>query len=95
MGGRWLVATQGSCHEWDLDAMTYMRIPGPGSLSGPFALDRQPMAITRVQRWPRVGSASLVWYDDPADPDRLEHWRQSSRIVSITEILSLTSQQRS
>lgn len=86
MGGRWLVVTQGSAHEWDLDAKTYMRVPGTASVSGPFAFDSQPMAITRVVRWPRVGSTSLVVYDDPAHPDALEQWRQWSQIVSITKI---------
>jgi hypothetical protein len=66
--------------------MTYRRIPGPDSRSGPFAYDFQPMGITRVQCWPRVGATSLVFYDNPTDPHRFEQWRQSSRIVSITEI---------
>ena len=86
MDGRWLVVTRGSAHEWDLDAKTYMRVPGPASMSGPFAFDSQPMAITRVDRWPRVGSTSRVVYDDPARPDDLEQWRQSSQIASITKI---------
>jgi hypothetical protein len=90
MGGCWLIVTQGSCHMWDLDSSTYIRIPGSDSNSGPFAFDRLPMAITRVDRWPRVGSTSLIWYDDPSNPDRREHWRQSSRIISISEIPSAT-----
>jgi hypothetical protein len=87
MGGCWLVVTQGSRHRWNLSEMIYTRIPGPASLSGTFAFDAQPMAITRVERWPRVGSTSLVWFDDPTDPDSAEQWRQSSRIASIIEIL--------
>lgn len=86
MKNRWLVASQSSFHLWDLDAMTYARIPSPSSLSGPFALDLRILVITRVDSWPRVGSRSLVWFDDPADPDGIEQWRQSSRIVSITEV---------
>lgn len=86
MRGVWLVVTQGSHHVWDLDAMTYTRIPGPASLSGPFVMDGQPMPITRVQRWPRVGSTSLVFYDDPVRPLDYEHFRKSSRIESITPI---------
>jgi|GEM_PF-4061625 len=85
MNGSWLVKTQSSEHMWNLDHMTYTRLPGLRSRSGAFAFDHQPMAITRVDRWPRVGSTSLLWYDDPTDPDRTEQWRQSSRIVSITE----------
>ncbi|WIM89752.1 hypothetical protein PT015_10170 [Candidatus Mycobacterium wuenschmannii] len=86
MRGRWLVTTQGSRHEWDLDAMTYMRIPGPGTQSGQFPHDHQRMTITQVVRWPRVGTTSLVFYDDPSDPQRIRLWRRSSRITSITEL---------
>ncbi len=90
MSGRWLVVTQGSQHEWDLDAMTYMRTPGAASKSGPFEMDGQRMKITRVDHWPKVGSVSLVWYDDPEIPDSLEHFRQSSTIVSITKMVEET-----
>jgi hypothetical protein len=86
MNGIWLVKTQGSEHIWNLDHETYTRLPQSRSRSGAFAFDHQPMAITRVDRWPRVGSTSLLWYDDPTEPDHTEHWRQSSRIISITEI---------
>lgn len=86
MQGCWLVSSQHSHHVWDLDAMTYTRIPGPESPSGPFALDLRAMAISRIDRWPRVGSTSLVWFDDPSDPNETEHWRQSSPIVTITEM---------
>jgi len=86
IGGRWLVETQGSTHVWDLDAMTYTRMPRPHSRSGSFDHDNQSLPITRVERWPHVGSTSLVFFDDPHEPDRAEHWRRSSDIVSITEI---------
>jgi len=79
--GTWLVTTQGSEHVWDLDAMTYRRLPGRGR--GQFALDGVEVRITRVDRWPVLGGTSLIWFDDPEHPERLEHWRQSSRIVSI------------
>lgn len=86
LGGRWLVETQGSTHVWDLDAMTYTRAPGPRSLSGSFDFDQQPMPIAHIERWPQVGSTSLVYLDGPHEPERAELWRRSSRIVSITEI---------
>ena len=89
--GSWLVVTQGSCHLWDLDSMVYTRVPRENSRSASFAFDRSPMAITRVERWPQVGSTSFVWYDDPADPEHREHWRQSSQIISIVEVTSTTS----
>ncbi|QFS90491.1 hypothetical protein FIV07_06995 [Mycobacterium sp. THAF192] len=84
--GCWLVTTQGSTHVWDLDAMTYTRRPGPASLSGAFDHDERAMPITRVQRWPRVGQTSLVWFDDPEAPAERELSRQSSTIVSITAL---------
>ena len=86
MTGMWLVKTQGSEHIWNLDHSTYTRLPGSRSRSGTFAFDHQPMAITRVERWPRVGFTSLVWYADPTNPLSTEHWRRSSRIVAITRI---------
>jgi hypothetical protein len=86
MRGRWLVTTQCSRHEWDLNEMTYMRIPGSNSQSGHFPHDHQRMKITRVARWPRIGTTSLVFYDDPEHPQRTELWRLSSRIIAITEL---------
>jgi hypothetical protein len=86
INGSWLVKTQGSDHIWNLDHETYTRIPQSHSRSGAFAFDHQPMSITRVERWPRIGSTSLLWYNDPTDSDLTEHWRQSSSVVSITEI---------
>lgn len=86
MAGRWLVVTQNSRHEWDLDVMAYTRIPGRLSLSGSFRFDRVPMAISSVDCWPRVGASSLVWLYDPDQPHGLGHWRRSSRIVSISEL---------
>lgn len=80
--GRWLVTTQGSTHIWDLDRFTYTRLPGPNA-SGRFEYDAQPMRITAVARWPKVGDVSKVFYDDPQYPLDLEQWRVSSRIVSI------------
>lgn len=86
MSGTWLVKTQGSEHLWDLDRMTYTRIPGSRSLSGAFTFDHRAVLITRVERWPQVGSTSLLWFDDPSNGEQAENWRQSSRIVSITKI---------
>lgn len=91
MTGRWLVVSQGSRHEWDLDSMTYKRIAGQDSKSGRFATDGQRMPITRVGRWPRVGSTSLVFYDDPTRPLDYEQFRRSSRIESITQITPTAS----
>lgn len=59
MEGRWLVFSQGSAHLWDLDGMTYARLPGPESV-GSFPCDGEPMRVTRVDRWPAVGATSLA-----------------------------------
>ncbi|MBU8826962.1 hypothetical protein [Mycolicibacterium goodii] len=86
MGGVWLVVSQGSQHIWDLDTMTYTRVPGARSLSGKFAMDGKPIPIARVERWPQVGATSLFFFDDSTDAARYEHYRQSSRIDSITRV---------
>lgn len=82
--GRWLVTTQGSRHIWDLDQRTYQRLPGEGRSS--FAHDGGIMTLTRVERWPAVGNTSFIWFDDPTEPHMIEHWRQSSTIVSIERL---------
>lgn len=83
MSGRWLVRAQGSMHIWDLDEMSYIRLPGPHSLSGPFKFDGAPQIIRGVDRWPAVGSTSLLWFEDTVRPGRGGRWRQSSLIDSI------------
>lgn len=83
MTGRWLVRTRNSEHVWDLDEMAYTR--RPGTTSSQMAYDGVPVLISRVQRWPCVGSESVVWFDDPLDP-LLEQYRISSTIASITRL---------
>jgi len=61
MGGRWLVTTRGSQHVWDLDRMTYTRIPGAGR--GQFLGDGVPQRIWRIGTWPRVGSEFYLEWD--------------------------------
>ena len=84
MTGRWLVTTQKTQHIWDLDAMTYQRVPGPASKQVDHDIDPQP--ITHIERWPAVGSVFVAYFDDPRHPDMLEQWRQSSTIRAITLI---------
>ena len=88
MTGRWLVTTQGSRHIWDLDAMTHTRLPGASSPSGSFRFDGRPVPISHVENWPAVGCRSLIWFDDPTDPDLWIHRRLSSMIASIQHIAS-------
>jgi len=66
--------------------MTYRRVPGEQCASGAFAYDGRTVSITRIERWPVIGSTSLVWFDDPSAPAEREQWRQSSTIVRIVEI---------
>jgi hypothetical protein len=82
--GRWLVSTRGSEHTFDLDAGTYLRSPRPGH--GRFRYDGQAVALTRVERWPQVGGTFFIWVDDPQTPELVEHWHQSSTVLSITKI---------
>ncbi len=81
LGGRWLVRSGKSGHVWDLDAGTYMRMPSSASQS--FQYDGVPHRITMVESWPRLGQRSFVWFEDPDDPARREHYRVSSPIQSI------------
>jgi hypothetical protein len=83
---RWLVTTQGSTHIWDMNSRTYMRIPGEASRVGSFDYDGTAHRITRVDRYPKVGSFSVVWFDDPLDPTWMEQFRQSSEITRIERI---------
>lgn len=81
--GRWLVSTRSSRHIWDLDRRTYQRLPG--STARPFDHDGIENPITRVDKYPEIGSCFIVWFDDPRN-SLLEHWRISSTIRSITRL---------
>lgn len=83
MDGVWLVTTKGSTHIWDMDACTYKRMPGKQSSAGAFEFDGEPQPITRVDRYPKVGSFSRVWF---GDPERHELFRQSSEITRIERV---------
>ena len=80
--GRWLVRSHNTTHWLDLDARLYERRPGPASRR--FCHDARPVRFTRVEVWPSVGGRMLVWFDDPENPDLMEHWRICSSIRSIT-----------
>ena len=88
MGGRWEVQTRSSTHIWDLDHMTYTRLPGTDSAAMPF--DGQEVPLSRVDAWPAVGHRTLLFFDDPQNPLR-EHWRICSRIRSITRLPEMPS----
>ena len=82
-GGRWIVETRSSVHVWDLEALTYTRLPRTPEAA--MAIDATPQPITEVAIWPRVGGASLVLFDEPGDPDQ-EHWHKSGTILAITRL---------
>lgn len=84
--GRWLVTTQGSRHVWDLDEMTYMRLPTEASKSGAMPHDGRPVRIDRVVWWPKVGERSWLWFDDPQYPLFVEHYRINSVIKRIERL---------
>lgn len=79
--GAWLVHSRTSTHFLDFDKRLYMRFPGGDAMTMPY--DLQPIALLRVDRWPKVGGQMLVWTD--ADEARLlEQWRICATIKAIT-----------
>jgi hypothetical protein len=83
--GRYLVATQSSQHIWDLDEMTYQHLSAKRG-SGP-SQAAEVLPITIVERWPAVGCTSLLWFDELVETILpIEHWRQSSTIISIEQL---------
>lgn len=83
LGGCWLVITRTSQHVWNLDQMTYQRLPGPDGQG--FVADGMVLTITRIGVYPAVGRSSLLFYDDPENEQR-ERWRVSATVVSITRL---------
>lgn len=82
--GRWRVQTAGSVHIFDLDRSTHVRHRGT-SRAG-FAHDGRVLRVTSWVRWPKVGGSFFIWLDDPDVPELVEHWRQSSEVVSIIQL---------
>ncbi len=79
--GKWLVTTITTCHLWDLDRLTYQRIPGTNSHA--MRYDRQVMRIIRVDWWPIVGRQFLIHIYDPLQPQFTPIHRLSATIVWI------------
>ena len=82
--GRWLVATRGSVHVFDLDASTWCRIPRYGR--GAFPYDGKTVVLSRVEVWPRVGCMFLIRFDDIDFPTLVERWHRSSIVTAITRL---------
>jgi hypothetical protein len=90
--GRYLVSTQSSQHIWDLDAMTYQHLSTKRGSGSP--QDTEVLPITVVERWPAVGCTSLLWFDELVETILpIEHWRQSSTIVSIEQLTPGSAEQ--
>lgn len=79
--GRWVVVTEQSMYVLDLDERTVSRRPMSSMVHMPH--DSGIQRLTRVEVWPKVGEAFFFWFDDPQHPDQVEHWRISTRIVTI------------
>jgi hypothetical protein len=82
--GQWLVHSQNSTHYWDLDAMTYTSWRGESVLAEAIASEAEPVPIASIDRYPRVGGKSLVYYTDPGDGT--ECWRESSVVQRIERL---------
>lgn len=78
MTGRWLVTTGGSQHVWDLDTLTYTRIPGEGR--GNSRYDNVPQRIWDVKAWPKLGCSFYVELDVSF---RQIEWRLSTAVRRI------------
>ncbi|QYF74363.1 hypothetical protein [Cryobacterium sp. PAMC25264] len=80
-GGLWNVATRGSTHRFDLDAMTVTRIPGESS--SPTVNDR-PRPLLEIVHCTVGARGYWLMSPDPDEVDYLEHyWHLSSTIQSI------------
>jgi hypothetical protein len=82
--GRWLVHSKNSTHYWDLDAMRYACWRGESALAESVASESRAIPIASVDRYPKVGGKSLMFYTDPSDGT--EYWRESSVIERIERL---------
>ncbi|MCB1257906.1 MAG: hypothetical protein KDB26_12415 [Microthrixaceae bacterium] len=83
-GGRWLVTTEHSEHIFDLDALTYTRLPGAGR--GRFIGDGKPLRLFSVEQFPKVGGHFRIELFDCV-PSGLILWRVSSPITRIERLV--------
>lgn len=82
--GEWLVTTLNTCHLWDLDRMTYQRIPGTRSHA--MRYDWQVMRIIGVHWWPIVGKQFLIHINAPLQPPLTGTHRFSATIARIDQV---------
>jgi hypothetical protein len=80
-GGSWVVTTANSHHEFDLDAMTVTRIPGPGA---PATVNDRTRPILEIVRC-EVGERGLwLLIPEGAEGDNFGFfWHLSTEIRSI------------
>ena len=83
MNGNYIITTRNTKHHWNMvdGDITYSRHPMDDS--NPFWSDGQECKITTVIKWPEVGESFGFYFDDPAYPEQMEHWRVSSTVKSI------------
>lgn len=81
--GKWRITTQGSVHEWDLDAMTWVRTQVDGL--NPMSIDGKVLSLVEVLRWPEVGDVFMVLCTERPQQIRPD-WHRSSLIRSIEEV---------
>ena len=83
--GRWLVTTEHSRHIWDLDQMTYTRLPEYPDAQ-PHEHDGAVVEIERVVRWPKVGARPLLWFYEPGLPRHFKDCRMNTAVVKIERL---------
>lgn len=82
-GGLWCVLTEGSCHSFDLDRRTVVRVPGPGvlPLRGDLARRLRGIGTCRVD-----SSGSWTLEADPWDQENDFYLHTSSVVREIRQI---------
>jgi hypothetical protein len=80
-GGCWTVSTERSTYEFDLDAMTVTRVPGPAATQSPHDRKRIILEIIDCQ----VGRAGYwLMYPEGLEAEVFEYfWQYSTRILRI------------
>jgi hypothetical protein len=87
MSGSYVITTRNTIHKWNMSDGTITYSRHPLDQSNPFWSDGEEYRITTVIKWPEVGESFGFYFDDPEYPDTVEHWRASSTVKSIEEVI--------
>lgn len=80
-GGCWIVTTEGSQHQFDLEAMTVTRFPGPFAAS---TVNDQTRPLAEIVQCAVGKRGYWLMKAEGREADFLDgYWHHSSRIVSI------------